>query len=105
MSYNRLLKIIKKLQTKWQSKSGEITEESSDVGDQNGSTSGPTPWKLDDDDDSNEDDDFLFAAPWTCHPVHGHNPLPLRKTQGMEFYYECIFTPTSWKVDRQISTS
>jgi len=43
MSYNRLLKIIKKLQTKWQSKSGEITEESSDVGDQNGSTSGPTP--------------------------------------------------------------
>jgi hypothetical protein len=47
MSLNILPKIIKKLQTQRQSKPGEITEEnsdvSSDVEDQNESTSGPTP--------------------------------------------------------------
>jgi len=36
MFYNRLLKIIKKLQAKKQSEPGEITEESSDVGDRMG---------------------------------------------------------------------
>jgi hypothetical protein len=36
MFYNRLLKITKKLWTKGQSEPGEITEESSDVGDRMG---------------------------------------------------------------------
>jgi hypothetical protein len=107
MSYIRLPKIIKKLQTKRQSEPREITEESSDVGVQNGPTSGSTPWQFDDDDD---DVMMMISLPIMlplglaarCADTTRDNPLPLRKAQGTEFCKECIFVPTSWKLDTSL---
>jgi len=58
-------------------------------------------------DDDDDDDDFLpillslGLAAW-CADTTCHNPLPLRKAQGTEFCKECIFAPTSWKLDTSL---
>jgi len=56
MPRNRLPRVMKQYSPTGRRNHGRLLKRLLDVWDQNGSTSGPTPWKTDDDDDDDDDD-------------------------------------------------
>ena len=60
MPRNRLPRVIKQYSPTGRRNHGRPLKRLLDSWDRNGSTSGPTPWKIDDDDDDDDDSFFLF---------------------------------------------